>query len=173
MLKYITFALCLKMISFIFKTVLLILLSGALLGAAVYFKCFRYTEVSIYRHSDGATFALMKDDFISGHISYSTCGCFDEAYFLLKANDIVVYKFYREAQGFPNYFKIVNIENDSIVIESNNCFIFKVPMNKKNITRRDLSFKNLNCYVQNYEYLSSDRFVRDYELTYFIFPKIE
>ncbi len=119
--RHIKFALHIGMKSFFINAVLTMLL-GAMLWAVVYFKYFRFSEVSTYTRSNGATFALLKDKWISGDITYSICRCFDEAYFLLKLNDRVVYKFYREVQECPNYFKIVKIDSDSIIIESNGCF---------------------------------------------------
>ena len=150
-----------------------IVLTIFILYAIIYLNHFRYREISKVLLPDKTIVTLIVDNLISGHMKYSTCGCFDESYYLVKVNDNVVYKFYRDVSELPDYFDIVNIQEDSISIEACRCFIFKIPYKLKNITRSNIRFINKDCHKDNFLYYQSPEFIKDYELKYFFFPVVK
>jgi hypothetical protein len=74
--------------------ILLLLFLFLVLYAMVYQRYFRYYEVSRIMQPNGGIVTLLRDELISGDMSYEDCGCSDESYFVLKMNDKIVYRFY-------------------------------------------------------------------------------
>ena len=143
------------------------------LSIVIYAQYFRYSEEATYLDSQGNTAIILKDNLISSSLKYSTCYCFDKAYFVVKLNNDVVYSFFRDFQEFPDFFDIIKIDSNNIVIESHKCFVFKIPYKLENITRSDLEFVNKDCSKSDFQYYQSAEFIKDYELKYFFFPVVK